>query len=754
MAEIKLVGRVGKIIYHNPANGFAVIVLDLSEPASNPETGILQTSVKVQGLFPTLAEGLDLEVTGDYGVTKYGRQFKAETITQIMPVDLEGIERYLASGLVDGIGPTLAKAIVEMFGEETLDVLDNAPERLKEVHGIGEVKSAQIAASWQEQQHAQEIMGMLSCIEITLNTALKILKKYGAAGAVEIVRTNPYQLAYDIEGIGFKKADALARKMGLAYDDPNRLQAAVLFALTEAAEKEGHVFLPKGILIERVLDLTGLESERGSGNGHLVEAAIIALQSDKESRARVKEDTLTLDDVETVIYLRWLWRAEEGAVDHLVRLLTGLTWTVNLPAFGPETDVEELNDDQREAINIALRCPVSILTGGPGTGKSFTMKALISELEKRKKSYVLCAPTGRAAKRLSESTGREAKTIHRTIGYIPGESSDDEDDDDGFLEAYLDEREKREIDTANFVIVDEASMVDISLANRLLKAVPNGAHLLLVGDVDQLPPVGAGDFLRDAINSEAIPVTRLTQIYRQAAGSNIIVNAHAVNQGRTPTAVNGDYFVLKAENGEDAAAQVVDLVVKRLPAYGLKPSDVQVLSPMRRGPAGVRALNEALQAALNPENLFKPEVRLAGGLFRLGDRVMQIKNDYDRGVFNGDVGQIVDINLAGRELIVDVEGKGIVYPFQEADNLVLAYASTVHKAQGSEYPCVVMVMLTEQYVMLQRNLLYTGITRAKRLFVMLSSEKAVQLAVHNNKVAKRYTGLAVKLAGETELEPA
>jgi len=754
MAEIKLVGRVGKIIYHNPANGFAVIVLELSEPASNPETGILQNSVKVQGLFPTLAEGLDLEVTGEYGVTKYGRQFKAATIAQIMPVDLEGIERYLASGLVDGIGPTLARAIVEMFGEETLDVLDNAPERLKEVHGIGEVKSALITASWQEQQHAQEIMGMLSCIEITLNTALKILKKYGAAGAVEIVRTNPYQLAYDIEGIGFKKADALARKMGLAYDDPNRLQAAVLFALTEAAEKEGHVYLPKGILIERVLDLTGLETERESGKGRLVEAAIIALQSDQESRARVKEDSL--DDVESVIYLRWLWRAEEGAVDHLVRLLTGLTWTVNLPAFDIEADAElaELNDDQREAISIALRCPVSILTGGPGTGKSFTMKALISELEKRKKSYVLCAPTGRAAKRLAESTGREAKTIHRTIGYIPGESSDDEDDDDGFLEAYLDEREKREIDTANFVIVDEASMVDISLANRLLKAVPNGAHLLLVGDVDQLPPVGAGNFLRDAIDSGAIPVTRLTQIYRQAAGSNIIVNAHAVNQGRTPTAVNGDYFVLKAENGEDAAAQVVDLVVKRLPAYGLKPSDVQVLSPMRRGPAGVRALNEALQAALNPENLFKPEVRLAGGLFRLGDRVMQTKNDYDRGVFNGDVGQIVDINLAGRELIVDVEGKGIVYPFQEADNLVLAYASTVHKAQGSEYPCVVMVMLTEQYVMLQRNLLYTGITRAKRLFVMLSSEKAVQLAVHNNKVAKRYTGLAVKLAGKIELEPA
>jgi len=462
-----------------------------------------------------------------------------------------------------------------------------------------------------------------------------------------------------------------------------------------------------------------------------------------------------LDDVESVIYLRWLWRAEEGAVDHLVRLLTEPTWTVNLPAYDIEADAElaELNADQREAISIALRCPVSILTGGPGTGKSFTMKALISELEKRKKSYVLCAPTGRAAKRLAESTGREAKTIHRTIGYIPGESSDDEDDD-GFLEAYLDEREKREIDTANFVIVDEASMVDISLANRLLKAVPNGAHLLLVGDVDQLPPVGAGNFLRDAIDSGSIPVTRLTQIYRQAAGSNIIVNAHAVNQGRTPTAVNGDYFVLKAENGEDAAAQVVDLVVKRLPAYGLKPSDVQVLSPMRRGPAGVKALNEALQAALNPENLFKPEVRLAGGLFRLGDRVMQTKNDYDRGVFNGDVGQIVDINLAGRELIVDVEGKGVVYPFQEADNLVLAYASTVHKAQGSEYPCVVLVMLTEQYVMLQRNLLYTGITRAKRLFVMLSSEKAVQLAVHNNKVAKRYTRLAVKLAGKIELVPA
>ncbi|HPH94358.1 MAG TPA: ATP-dependent RecD-like DNA helicase [Anaerolineaceae bacterium] len=751
MTEIKLVGRVGKIIYRNPANDFAVIVLDLSEPTSNPETGILQNSVKVQGIFPTLAEGLDLEVTGEYGVTKYGRQFKAETITQIMPADLAGIERYLASGLVDGIGPTLAKAIVEMFGEETLDVLDNAPERLKEVHGIGEVKSALIAASWQEQQHVQEIVGMLSCIEISLNTAQKILKKYGAAGAVEIVRTNPYQLAYDIEGIGFKKADALARKMGLAYDDPNRLQAAVLFALTEAAEKEGHVYLPKGGLIERVLELTGLEAEMETGQKHLVESAIVALQKEDHQGKRAVQVTADRVDEVEVIYLRWLWRAEKGVVDHLVRLLTESTWTVNLPAYDTEADTElgELNDDQREAISTALSEPVSILTGGPGTGKSFTMKALIGALEESETTYVLCAPTGRAAKRLAESTGRGAKTIHRTIGYVPGEA----DEDDGFDE-YPDDREKREIDTAEFVIVDEASMVDISLANRLLKAIPNGAHLLLVGDVDQLPPVGAGNFLRDAIDSGVIPVTRLTQIYRQAAGSNIIVNAHAVNQGRTPTAVNGDYFVLKAENGEEAAAQVVDLVVKRLPAYGLKPSEVQVLSPMHRGPAGVKALNEALQAALNPANLFKPEMWLGGRLFRVGDRVMQIKNDYDRGVFNGDVGQIVDINLAGKELIVDVEGKGIVYPFQEVDNLVLAYASTVHKAQGSEYPCVVMIMLTEQYVMLQRNLLYTGITRAKRLFVMLSTEKAVQLAVRNNKVAKRYTGLAVKLAGEIEMEPA
>jgi len=746
MTEIKLVGRIGKIIYRNPANDFAVIVLDLSEPTSNPETGILQNSVKVQGTFPTLAEGLDLEVTGEYGVTKYGRQFKAETITQIMPADLEGIERYLASGLVDGIGPTLAKAIVETFGEETLDVLDNAPERLKEVHGIGEVKSALIAASWQEQQHVQEIVGMLSCIEISLNTAQKILKKYGAAGAVEIVRTNPYQLAYDIEGIGFKKADALARKMGLAYDDPNRLQAAVLFALTEAAEKEGHVYLPKGVLIERVLELTGLEAEMETGQKFLVESAIFALRTEQGKRT-VQVTADRVDEVE-VIYLHWLWRAEEGVVAHLVRLLTESTWTDSLPAYDYDTEADaelaELNADQRDAISTALSEPVSILTGGPGTGKSFTMKALISALEESERSYVLCAPTGRAAKRLAESTGRGAKTIHRTIGYVPGEA--DEDD-----EEY---REKREIDTAEFVIVDEASMVDISLAHRLLKAIPTGAHLLLVGDVDQLPPVGAGNFLRDAIESGAIPVTRLTQIYRQAAGSNIIVNAHAVNQGRTPTAVNGDYFVLKAENGEEAAAQVVDLVVKRLPAYGLKPSEVQVLSPMHRGPAGVKALNEALQAALNPANLFKPEMWLGGRLFRVGDRVMQIKNDYDRGVFNGDVGQIVDINLAGKELIVDVEGKGIVYPFQEVDNLVLAYASTVHKAQGSEYPCVVMIMLTEQYVMLQRNLLYTGITRAKRLFVMLSTEKAVQLAVRNNKVAKRYTGLAVKLAGEIEMEPA
>jgi len=587
---------------------------------------------------------------------------------------------------------------------------------------------------------------------VTIGTALKILKKYGAAGAVEVVQHNPYQLAYDIEGIGFKKADKLAQRMGLAYNDPNRLQAAVTFVLSEAAEKEGHVYLPKAELITRVLKLTELEATQDK----LVKSAILALLCDER-------EPIVADEVEGVaaIYLRWLWRAEESAVRHLSRLAAGSTWTVNLlpPLIGLYAEFDEgdagesaLNDDQQAAISLALRHPVSILTGGPGTGKSFTMKALITELERKGRAYVLCAPTGRAAKRLAESTGREAKTIHRTIGYVPGQGDDEFDDD---LDALtVSGSEKREIDTADLVIVDEASMVDISLASRLLKAIPTGAHLLLVGDVDQLPPVGAGNFLRDAIDSGAIPVTRLTRIYRQAAGSNIIVNAHAVNQGRAPTAVNGDYFVLKAENGEDAAAQVVDLVVKRLPAYGLKPSDVQVLSPMHRGPAGVKALNAVLQTALNPANLFKPEIWFGGTLYRLGDRVMQTRNDYERGVFNGDVGEIVGIDLARREMTVNIDGRGVSYETQHMPHLVLAYASTVHKAQGSEYPCVVMVMLSEQYIMLQRNLLYTGITRAKRLFVMLSSEKAVQLAVHNNKVAKRYTGLAVKLAGETEMVPA
>lgn len=726
---LTLTGTVDKIIYHDPTSGYGVVVFDLHEPVEDAATGEKRNTVVMPGTFHELVEGLELQADGDFVTDRrHGRQFKAVTVSQIMPTDEDGIERYLASGMVAGVGPTLAGEIVRKFGKDTLDVLENDPGRLEEVCGIGQQKATTIAASWREQRDAQQIIGLLSRVDLSMNIAMKILKKYGASQAVEIVQNNPYQLMYDINGIGFKKADALARKMGVRYDAEIRVQAAILFALSNAAEAEGHVYLPRPILIERVLSLIGLSLEEQP----IVEQAIDQLLMEFEEKIVAAEND--------ALYLGRLFRAEDGACRHIQRLLSAPPWKLGvMQQYLPMTG--DLNPDQVKAIEMALTNPVSVLTGGPGTGKSYTMKALIQELEKMGKRPVLCAPTGRAAKRLTEYTGKEAKTIHRTIGFIPGQDPDEEDDAEENAEDG-----KRDIDKADFVIVDEASMIDISLANRLLKAVPTGAHLLLVGDVDQLPPVGPGNFLRDLIDSGVVPLTTLDQIYRQEADSNIITNAHAVNRGEMPPAVTGDFFVLKTDHGAGAADQVVSLVKDRLPGYNnLQAEQIQVLTPMHKGAAGVTALNERLQETLNPPSFLKPEMRLNGTLFRVGDRVMQTRNDYDRGVFNGDVGRLIEINLAGRELIVEVEGRGITYPFQEADPLVLAYASTVHKAQGSEYPCVILVMLTEQHIMLQRNLLYTGITRAKKLCVMLSNDQALRIAVKNNRVARRFTGLTTRL---------
>ncbi len=719
-----LTGSVNKVIFHSETNGFGVILLDLLEPVLDSDGHMLLDTV-VQGFFPAVVEGLELRVSGDFvDDQKYGRQFKAESVSQIMPIDAQGVERYLASGLIKGVGPAMASAIVHHFGDDTLKVLEDDPERLREVDGIGWKKARMIAESWGEQRDSLEIMGMLSCIDISMSIVMKILKQYGASLAVEVIQTNPYQLAHDIRGIGYKKADLLARKIGVRYDDPRRIAAAAVFTLTEAADNEGHVFLPRNVLVSRAMELMEFEPGQQSLVKGVLDDMIAA------------QDKVHCDDGES-IYLNALYWAETGTVEQVQRLTTAFTWKATI---SPDDLVQSyfLNDDQALAVSIALRKPVSILTGGPGTGKSYTMKALIGELNRLGKKYVLCAPTGRAAKRLAEATDKEAKTIHRTIGYIPGEDEGTEG-----IEA---ESGNRDIDHTDFVIVDETSMVDIGLAHRLLKTIPTGAHILLVGDVDQLPPVCAGNFLRDLIDAGIVPITRLNKIYRQAADSNIILNAHAVNEGELPTVTSGDFYIIKTVNGEETADQVVSLVKTRLPAhYHFHPDEIQVLSPMHKGDAGVKALNDRLQAALNPPADWKPEVRITGRLFRHGDRVMQTRNDYKRGVFNGDMGKITEIDPEGEELIVEIEGRGVVYPFRDTDQLVLGYASTVHKSQGSEYKCVVMVMLTEQYVMLQRNLLYTGITRASKLFVMLSNEKALRIAVGNNRIAQRYTHLAQKL---------
>ncbi len=730
----QLRGTVERVTYYSEETGYSVIRLNV------PGQSGLTTVV---GNLPEVNPGESLRLEGQWTThPQYGRQFKAERCEQVLPATAEGIKRYLGSGLVKGVGPVTAARIVQRFGTDTLRVLDEEPRRLREALGVGPKRAAAIAEAWEEQRHIREVMLFLQSHGVTTGLAVKIYKTYGD-DALRVVQENPYRLARDIWGVGFKTADKIARDLGLPPDAPSRIQAGVAHALSQLAD-EGHVYAPEPDLVSEATKLLEVPPE-------LAREAIEELDADEVVRRETlvypttdaRRDAVTAPlREERAVYLAPFYYGEVGVTRRLQALIESpatrlapfrsVDWDALLAQVTRDSAVA-LSPQQREAVRAALTHKVTVLTGGPGTGKTVSVRTVIAALEALSRRYALCAPTGRAAKRLAEATERPAKTVHRLLEYSPLE---------GFRR---NEGNPLEVDC---LIVDEASMLDLLLTNHLLKAVDPAAHVLFVGDVDQLPSVGAGDVLRDVIGSGRAAVVRLTTIFRQAADSGIVVNAHRINRGQMPVLNRfDDFYFFSKEDPQEAADMLVDIVQHRIPRkFGLDSvDDVQVLAPMYRGACGVTNLNTSLQEALNPASSHKAERRLGGRVFRVGDKVMQVRNNYNRDVYNGDIGRVTGIDPVGQTLVVTIDGRPVLYDWGEADELVHAFAVSIHKSQGAEYTAVVMPMLTQHYLMLQRNLLYTGITRAKRLVVLVGTRRAIGIAVHNDKVRERHSGLSVRL---------
>lgn len=698
---------VERITYQNPENGYSVLKVKVKG---------YNDLVTLVGNLLEVPVGSVLLCRGEWKVDKrYGSQFVAATWEETMPATVYGIEKYLGSGLVKGIGPRFARAIVQRFGTETIDIIETEIERLYEVPNIGRKRVAKIRESWEKQKDIKNVMLFLQGYGVSTAYAAKIYREYGKE-SIDKVRENPYRLADDIWGIGFKTADGIAAKMGYEKEDPRRCRSGILYTLGQLSD-EGHVYAGEEQLVKTA--------------GQLLEAGETAIRDTLAGMLQAEDFILDKD----AIYLPPFYHAECGTSRRLRDLAESTGRSLFDGLFDPssltaETGIE-YDEVQLAAIRQAVTSKVMVLTGGPGTGKTTTTQGIIAALKKAGLRVLLAAPTGRAAKRMSEATGMEAKTIHRLLEYNPqdGYKRNDENPLEG-----------------DALIVDECSMIDILLMNNLLKAVPVGMRLVFVGDIDQLPSVGAGNVLRDIIDSQRIPVVRLVRIFRQAQKSRIVMNAHAINQGRFPDTNNGrdtDFFFMREDDPERAAETIVRLVKERLPrAYRESPDRIQVLTPMQRGVVGAANLNLLLQQALNPSG---PSLNRGGYTYRQGDRVMQQRNNYDKDVFNGDLGYIREVDTEERTLKVDFDGKWVEYDVTELDELTLAYATTIHKAQGSEYPIVVMPVLMTHFVMLQRNLIYTGITRAKKICVLLGAAKALAYAVRNVSVLKRNTRLKERL---------
>ncbi len=752
----KLEGSVENIVFRNEDNQYTVARFRMND-AGRLFRDDLTTIV---GILPGIHVGELLSVEGEWeNDPKYGRQLHVATYVQRLPASTEGMTRYLSSGLIKGIGPKKAKLIVDHFGEQTLAIIEQQPERLSEVKGIGTKDRDEISKAWSEQSEIKELHLFLQTHEVSINVATRVYKQYGKE-SIKVIRENPYQLERDVQGIGFRTADEIAVKLGLPFDSVPRLATGIKYVLAQAANDDGHCFLFENDLLRRASDIlkvpqdalpAGIAQLRNDGE-IFVEPPTPSLPAINTSQAQPVHDDFLSDmefeeqEPQPHIYFGPFWHAENGCVRILrqltreasvLPLTTQRQWDTVFTLLKQKRNMH-LTERQREAVQMAYAQKVSILTGGPGTGKSTSIRALLMLLRQRKIEVAMAAPTGRAAKRLAEATGFEAKTLHRLLEYAPHDNT------------Y--QRNEANPLPYQFIIVDEFSMVDILLFYNLLKALPKDAHLLLVGDADQLPSVGPGNVLRDLLRSDAIPTVRLTELFRQAQQSRIIVNAHRINAGQMPNTkieTTSDFFFMAEEDPVRAQKLILDLVQRRLPArYHFNPmTDIQVLAPMYKGPVGVMSLNEELQARLNPSAI--AQVEWGGNTLRIGDKVMQIRNNYDKGVFNGDVGWIRAINRENATVKVEfVEEAGplyVSYEFHELDELTLAYATTIHKSQGSEYPAIIVPLVVQHRMLLQRNLLYTAITRAKRFCVLVGQPYALEMAVHNDRVALRNTGLAERL---------
>jgi len=716
-----LEGIVERVTYYSAETGYSVLHIK----ASRVNKGLLGKDglATAVGTLPEVQPRESVRLTGAWTTHKeHGNQFRADSVEQVAPATLEGLKRYLGSGLIKGVGPVTAGPIVDQFGLDTLTVLDSASERLREVTGVGKHRTAIISRAWVEQQHIKEVMLFLQSHRVNTTLAVRIYKMYGNA-AIEQVRENPYRLAQDIYGIGFKTADQIALSMGIQTTSPNRSAAGIIHALNTFSE-DGHTFAPRAELVTKAAELLEVS----------IRDCEVAVDALREGEQIVVETLPGLSDDEftDAVYLPAFWHSERGAAGRIRAMLHSSQSRLSSKP-GTFVAAEHLTEQQRDAVQTALSSKVSILTGGPGTGKTTTLKAVIDALDARSATYALASPTGRAAKRLSETTGKEASTIHRLLGFKPPK---------GFIR---DESNPLDVD---MLIIDEASMLDLILFYSILKALTPDTHLLLVGDVDQLPSVGAGDVLRDLIRSEQVPVTRLNAIFRQAEGSLIIQNAHRINKGKMPDLNNHgqDFFLFTAEEPDASADLLIEVVKERIPRrFGFDPiNDIQVLSPIHRGTVGVGALNERLQDALNPTSASDERLIMARRL-RMGDKVIQMRNNYDKGVFNGDMGRIDGIDFVDQVVRVQFDARTVEYDFADVPELSLAYAISVHRSQGSEYPAVVIPVLTQHYLMLQRNLIYTAITRAKKLVVLVGTRRAIAIAVRNDKVTRRNTGLAWRL---------
>ena len=707
-----LAGAVERVTFHSEESGFCVLRI---KARGHREL------VTVVGHAAAVAAGEWITASGEWVNDRtFGPQFRSRFLKATAPTSTEGIERYLGSGMIRGIGPVYAKKLVRAFGDHVFDIIETDPERLREVDGIGPVRAERITAAWAEQKAVREIMMFLHGHGVGTARAVRIFKTYGA-DAVQVMSENPYRLARDIRGIGFKTADAIAMRLGIEKTAMIRIRAGVAHALTEAMD-DGHCGLPAAELLPLAAGL--LEAPED-----LVRAAI-----DEELAA----GSVVADRVGDTpcVFLAGLHRAEHGIAGRLCRIAAG---TLPWPPIDPDKAlpwIEQhtgltLAKSQSAAIRLALSSKVLVITGGPGVGKTTIVNAILRILAAKGASLLLCAPTGRAARRMTETSGFEARTIHRLLEVDPM-SGGFRRDADNPVDCHL-------------LVVDEASMVDVLLMHALLKAVPDHAALLIVGDIDQLPSVGPGQVLADVIASGAIPVVRLTEVFRQAAMSRIIVNAHRINEGITPDldkpGGESDFYFVPADDPETAVLRIVELVRTRIPRrFGLDPiRDIQVLCPMNRGGVGARSLNIELQSALNPAG--ERKVERFGWTFAPGDKVMQIENDYDKEVYNGDIGRIDDVDPDVGEITARFDDRVVTYGFGELDALVPAYATTIHKSQGSEYPAVVIPLMTQHYVMLQRNLLYTGVTRGRRLVVLVGQRKAVAIAVKAASGRRRWSKL-------------